>query len=112
MSNYQINNKNINIFSVQYSFQKCSSCFVDPQHQGVKIWEVRNGIRKELVVDGRQTIKSNTNPHHMTNSPVRHRQNIFEFKSRNGVVELQLEVTRDYDIPAPKAFKFNYTLAL
>ena len=45
-------------------------------------------------------------------SAVRSGENNFEFRSRNGEVSLQLEVTRDYDITTPQAFKFNYVLAL
>ncbi|XP_022083074.1 uncharacterized protein LOC110975170 isoform X2 [Acanthaster planci] len=86
------------------------NCFIDPQHQGVTIYELCGTYRKEMVVDGRQPLSKNTNPHHVKPTGVRRRENNFEFRSRNSEVRLVLETVRDS--PPQQAFKFNYVLTL
>ena len=86
------------------------SCFIDPQHQGVTIYELCGTYRKEMVVDGRQPLSKNTNPHHIKSMGVRRRENNFEFRSRNSQVRILLETVRDS--PPQQAFKFNYVLTL
>ncbi|XP_070578858.1 sericin-2-like [Ptychodera flava] len=86
-------------------------CFIDPQYQGVKIYELK-GYKKELVIDGKEPVARNRNPHHIRKSPARHRENNFEFRSRDGEVTLLLEACREYNAPKSQAFKFNYVLAL
>ncbi|XP_033638749.1 uncharacterized protein LOC117299334 isoform X1 [Asterias rubens] len=86
------------------------NCFIDPQHQGIMIYEMRGNYQKELVVDGRQPISKNTNPHHLKSMGVRRGENNFEFRSKKSEVRLVLETVRD--MPALQAFKFNYVLTL
>ncbi|XP_071799506.1 uncharacterized protein [Asterias amurensis] len=86
------------------------NCFIDPQHQGIMIYEMRGNYQKELVVDGRQPISKNTNPHHIKSMGVRRGENNFEFRSKKSEVRLVLETVRD--MPALQAFKFNYVLTL
>ncbi|XP_038071508.1 uncharacterized protein LOC119740313 isoform X1 [Patiria miniata] len=88
------------------------NCFIDPQHQGVTIYELCGNYRKELVVDGRMPLAKSTNPHHIKSTGVRRRENNFEFRSKNSEVRLVLETVRDYDFPPQQAFKFNYVLTL
>ncbi|XP_071962507.1 uncharacterized protein [Antedon mediterranea] len=86
-------------------------CFIDPQHMGIKIYQLK-GYRKEMIVDGKQPMKENTSRHRMKDSPVRQGQNNFEFNSHDGEVRLVLEMNRDHDSHKPHAFKLNYVLAL
>ncbi|XP_071491827.1 uncharacterized protein [Diadema antillarum] len=86
------------------------SCYIDPQHLGVKVYEIR-GYHKSLILDGKKAISRSTDPHHMR-TPVRPGENNFEFRSLSGAVRLEFEVIRDPDFPKPQAFKFNYVLAL
>ncbi|XP_006815036.1 uncharacterized protein LOC100373111 [Saccoglossus kowalevskii] len=86
-------------------------CFIDPQYQGVKIYELK-GYKKEMIIDGREAVTKSRNSHHMPKSPARHRENNFEFRSRDGEVTLLLEACREYNVPKSQAFKFNYVLAL
>ncbi|XP_003723451.1 uncharacterized protein LOC100889549 [Strongylocentrotus purpuratus] len=86
------------------------NCYIDPQHQGVRIYENR-GYKKTQIIDGKKPISASVDPHHIK-SPVRPGENNFEFRSMSGEVRLEFEVIRDADFPKPKAFKFNYVLAL
>ncbi|KAJ8045526.1 hypothetical protein HOLleu_08552 [Holothuria leucospilota] len=84
-------------------------CFVNPEHKGVKVYEVRS-FGRELIIDGKLPFEEN--PRYMKKSAVRPRENNFEFQSKNGELNLLLEVVQDDGFQLPPAFKLNYVLTL
>ncbi|PIK40035.1 hypothetical protein BSL78_23122 [Apostichopus japonicus] len=87
-------------------------CFVNPEHKGVKVYEMKT-VGKELIIDGAVPYEESTNPHYMKKSAVRPRENNFQFQSRNGELNLQLEAIKDtQDGNTLPAFKLNYVLTL
>lgn len=70
-------------------------------------------VGKELIIDGAVPYEESTNPHYMKKSAVRPRENNFQFQSRNGELNLQLEAIKDtQDGNTLPAFKLNYVLTL